>query len=177
MSKKQIALVDLELKEMSRKGAIKRTQPAQGEFLRNLFLVGEKDGGYRPVTSRRMLNQFIPFLHFKMEGLSQLKGGGRLDVQTGHEVCILQWPIGSKLEEVCKISVEGDSIRVYVLVFWTRPSTKSVYKFIENSNLSPEKNQHQSDNVFGRYVDFESNNTRNSHELRQSYTSCRSWAF
>ena len=41
MSKKQIALVDLELKEMlRRKGAIMRTQPAQGEFLSNLFFVG-----------------------------------------------------------------------------------------------------------------------------------------
>ena len=35
MNKKQIALVDLELKEMLKKGAIMRTQPAQGEFLGN----------------------------------------------------------------------------------------------------------------------------------------------
>ena len=72
MNKKQIALVDLELKEMSRKGAIKRTQSVQGEFLSNLFLVWKKDG-YRPVISLKMLSQFIPFLHFQMEGLSQLK--------------------------------------------------------------------------------------------------------
>ena len=37
-NKKQIALVDLELKDMLRKGAIKSTQPAQGKFLSNLFL-------------------------------------------------------------------------------------------------------------------------------------------
>ena len=73
MNKKQIALVDLELEEMLRKGAITRTQPAQREFLSNLFLVGEKEGGYRPVINLKMLNQFIPFLHFKMEGFSQLK--------------------------------------------------------------------------------------------------------
>ena len=42
MSIKQISLVDLKLKKIFRKGAIKRTQPAQGEFLSNLFLVGEK---------------------------------------------------------------------------------------------------------------------------------------
>ena len=42
MNKKQIALVDLELKEMLRKGEIMRAQPAQGEFLSNLFLVGKK---------------------------------------------------------------------------------------------------------------------------------------
>ena len=51
-------------------------------------------------------------------------------------------------------------------VFWTRPSSKCVYKVIENSNLSPEKDQYQSDNIFGRYVDFESHNTGSSHEPR-----------
>ena len=73
MNKKQIALVDLELKEMLRKGAIKRAQPPQREFLSNLFLVRKKDGDYRPVINLEMLNQFIPFLHFKMESFSQLK--------------------------------------------------------------------------------------------------------
>ena len=56
MNKKQIALVDLELKEMLRKGAIMRTQPTQGEFLSNLFLMGKKDEGYRPVINLKMLN-------------------------------------------------------------------------------------------------------------------------
>ena len=73
MNKKQIALVDLELKEMLKKRAIMRTQPNQGEFLSNLYLVGKKDGGYCTVINLKMLNQFIPFLHFKMEGLSPLK--------------------------------------------------------------------------------------------------------
>ena len=65
--------MDLELKNMLRKGAVKRTQPAQGEFFSNLFLMGTKDVGYRPVISLKMLNQLIPFLHFKLDGLSQLK--------------------------------------------------------------------------------------------------------
>ena len=73
MNKKQIALVDLELKYMLKKGVIKRTQPVLGEFLNNLFLVVTKDVGYCPVINVKMLNQLFPFLHFKMEGLSQLK--------------------------------------------------------------------------------------------------------
>ena len=94
-----------------------------------------------------------------------------MDVQPGPEACMLHCPIGSKLEEVCKVSVEGDSLIVHVLVFWTRPSTKGVYKAIENSNFSPQKNQHQSDHVFGRYVDFESHNTTSSHEFRRGHMS------
>ena len=92
-------------------------------------------------------------------------------MQTGPKGCILQYPIRSKLEEFRKVSVEGDSLRVHVPAFWTRPSTKGVYKAIENSDLSPEKDQYQSDNVFGRYVDFESHNTRSSYEPRHSHIS------
>ena len=54
-----------------------------------------------------------------------------MDVQTGPEGCILQCPIGSKLKEVRKTSVEGDSLRVHVPVFWTRPSTNGVYKLLK----------------------------------------------
>ena len=78
-----------------------------------------------------------------MEGFFSVKvhnTGGRLDVQP--EGCILQCPIRSKLEEVRKVSVEGNSLRVHVSVFWTRPSTKGVYKVIENCNLSPEEDQY-----------------------------------
>ena len=173
MNKKQIALVDLELKEMLRKGAIKRAQPAQGEFLSNLFLVRKKDGGYRPVINLKMLNHsFSPFQNGKLFSVKAHNTEGRLNVQTGFEGCILQCSIGLKLEEVCKASKEGDPLRVHVEpVFWIRSNTKGVYKVIENSNLSSEKDQCQSDNIFGQYVDFELHNTRNSHQPRHSHIS------
>ena len=43
MNKKQIALVDLELIEILRKEAIKRTHPIQRKFMNNIFLEGNKD--------------------------------------------------------------------------------------------------------------------------------------
>ena len=73
MNKKQIALVDLKFKEMLRKETTKITQPVKGEFLSNFFLVGKKDEGFFPAINPKMLNQFIPFHHFEMEFLSQLK--------------------------------------------------------------------------------------------------------
>ena len=73
-----------------------------------------------------------------------------------------------KLEEVHKVSVEGDSLRVHLPVFWTRPSTADVYKVIEDCNLSPEKNQHRINNIFGQYIGFD---TRSSHESRHGHLS------
>ena len=47
-------------------------------------------------------------------------------MQTGPKGCLLHCPIGLKLDEVRKVSVEGDSLRIHVPVFRTRPSTKGV---------------------------------------------------
>ena len=116
MNKKQIALVDLELKEMLKKGAIMRTQPAQGEFLSILFLMGKKDGGYRPVINLKMLNQLILFLHFKMEGLSQLKH----IIQEGDWMCKLD------LKDAY-FSVPLDrNLRKFVRIQWK----ETLYKFM-----------------------------------------------
>ena len=35
------------------------------------------------------------------------------------------------------------------------PAPRGINKVIENSNLTPQKNQHQSDNIFGPYADLQ----------------------
>ena len=42
------------------------------QFLSNIYVVKKKDGG-RPVINLKELNQYIPFLHSKMESLQSLK--------------------------------------------------------------------------------------------------------
>ena len=74
---------------------------------------------------------FSPFQNGRPFSVKALNTGGRSDVQTGPEGCILQCPIGSKLGEVRNVSVEGDFLRVHVLVVWTRPGTMGVYKVIQ----------------------------------------------
>ena len=79
-------------------------------------------------------------------------------MQTRPDVCILQCATRSKLEEVRKISVEEDSLRAQVSVFWTRPSTEGVTKLVKIISLP-------------RKINIESENARSSHELRQSHIS------
>ena len=73
MSKEQFSLVEQEVLEMLEKGAIQKSVPKQKQFPSNLFLVEKSDGGKRPVISLKNLNKFIPYEHFKMEGLLCLK--------------------------------------------------------------------------------------------------------
>ena len=58
---------------MLEKGAIRIVKELHGQFLSPLFLVEKKDAGYRPVVNLKKLNRNIPYVHFKMEGLSLLK--------------------------------------------------------------------------------------------------------
>ena len=57
------------------------------------------------------------------------------------------------------------------LWFGLGPAPWVFTKLFKNSSLSPEKNQHQSDHIYGRYVDFKLHYTRSSHESRHSQIS------
>ena len=57
--------INSDIKEMLRKGAIQQLKSEPGEFLSNLFLVKQKDGGHRPVINLKFLNSFIPCQLFK----------------------------------------------------------------------------------------------------------------
>ena len=73
MNTDQSTLVNQEIESMLQKGAIQKVPHVSGEFLSNLFLVYKSDGGKRPVINLKNLNSFIPYQHFKMEGLHLMK--------------------------------------------------------------------------------------------------------
>jgi hypothetical protein len=60
---------------MLEKAAIHIVHPHEKEqgFISALFLVPKKGGGQRPVVNLRPLNQYIPYEHFKMEGIHMLR--------------------------------------------------------------------------------------------------------
>ena len=73
MSMQESELINQEVEVMLRKGAVHLVHSKDSQFLSNLFLVPKKDGGNRPVINLKALNSFIPYSHFKMEGLHLLK--------------------------------------------------------------------------------------------------------
>ena len=174
MNKKQNCSCGFRIKEDVVERSSNDNSTCSRGYFEQLITCGEKIRRLSPCDKSKSVepvHSFSPFQNGRPFSVKAHNTGGRLDVQTGSEGCILQCPIRSKLEEVPKISVKGDSLRVHMPVFWTRPSTKSVYKVIESSNLSPEKDQYQSDDIFGRYVGFESHNTRSSHKQRHCHIS------
>ena len=63
----------LEVENLFKKGAMEQVCPQKDQFLSNIFIVKKKDGGNRPVINLKELNQYIPFLHSRMENLQSLK--------------------------------------------------------------------------------------------------------
>ena len=58
---------------MLRKGTIQQEKSESKEFLSTLFLVNKKDVSRRPVINLKFPNSFIPYQHFKMEGMHLIK--------------------------------------------------------------------------------------------------------
>ena len=78
-------LIDREVNEMLKNRVIRQASTVKGEFLSNLLLVKKKDEGQRPVINLKHLNAFIPYNHFKMAGLQNL----RYLLQDGDYMCKL----------------------------------------------------------------------------------------
>ena len=118
-----------------------------------------------------------PFQNGRPFPVKTLNVEGRLNVKTGPEGFIPKFTTGSKSEKVCKVFMEGNFLQVHVPVFWTNPSITGVYKTNVSFHLTYEKNQHQNDNTFERYLYSDSNNTRSSLELRHSHISSVEFGF
>ena len=73
MSKDQKILVNQEILDMLKKGAISECQPHSNQFVNTLLLVGKRDRGNQSEINFKKLNKLIPYQHLKMEDLHYLR--------------------------------------------------------------------------------------------------------
>ena len=137
-----------------------------------LIPCGKKDGVYHPVINLKMLNQFITFLHFKMEGLFQLNH----IIQGQDWMCKLNLkdeyfsvPLDQNSRKFVRFQWKETLYEFMCLCFGLGPALRVFTKLLKIP--ISEKDQYQSDNIFGRYIDFESHNTTGSHEPRLRHIS------
>ena len=71
LNHEQSNLVREEVKEMWLKGAIQKVTQCRNQYIINVFLISKKDGENHSVRNLKYLNNFIPYQHFKMEGLKK----------------------------------------------------------------------------------------------------------
>ena len=139
-NKDQKELIDLEVKEMLQKGAISKVSHQEGEFLSQIFLVGKKDGGNRPV------------IKLKTSTNLGLITEGRLHVQNRLKRYIFQCAAKQGVPEISKISMGRKLVRVPLSLLCTKPSTKSFYQVIKGSNVSAKAFDDSCNNIPARSI-------------------------
>lgn len=72
-SRTETETIGQEISTLLKKGAIEKTHHVAGQVISSLFLREKKDGSLRPILNLKGLNEFIPYEHFKMEGLKDVK--------------------------------------------------------------------------------------------------------
>ena len=153
-------LVDQNIQEMLRKEAIQTVQASLDQFLCSIFIAPKKDKGHPPVKNLKKLKKHISNEHFKKKGLLLLKE----DLQKGHHMCqiglkyVFFSALASGISKICKGSMEGSVVPVSMSMLWSGPSTKDIYKTVEDSSRSFEEADGRTDNISQRYFNYGSLN-------------------
>jgi len=65
--------MEIAIKDLLAKGAVREVRPQDDQFTSTLFLAQNENGDYRPITNLRALNRFLGKESFKMEELQGVK--------------------------------------------------------------------------------------------------------
>ena len=138
LSEEDHSLVTLENQEMLQKGAIHMVPPSQATpgYLSCLFLVPKKGGVQRLVVNLKPLNQFLPYEHFKMEGIHIVKylfKKRRFHGQDRSQRCIFNSPPLSGTSKVCEVQLGGHPLQVCLPSLWSVHCPSSIYQNHETS--------------------------------------------
>ena len=66
------SIIDEEVPKPIWKNVILTTNIQEGDFFSNLFIRSKKDGSYRTILNKKMLNRECEISHFKMESIKQV---------------------------------------------------------------------------------------------------------
>ena len=117
-----------------KKGAIRKVQLSNREFVSNLFFVNKKDGDQTPVINLKQLNTYIPYCHFRMEGLQNLK----YMLQKGDYMCKLDlqdayfsFPLEKNSRQFVRFRWSGNSYEFLCLCFGLGPAARIFTKLLK----------------------------------------------
>ena len=62
-------LVDCEISKLLKKKVIIPSEPEKYEFVSPIFIVYKSDGGIRLILNLKELNNYVEYIHFKMDNI------------------------------------------------------------------------------------------------------------
>ena len=156
-NKDQKERIDVEVKEMLEKEAIFKVSHQEGELLSEIFLVGKKDGGNRPMINLKNLNKFVPYQHFKMEGshclkclLQNLDYMWKIDLNYAYSSVSLS----KESRKWVRFQWEGSWHEFLCLYFGLGPTQRAFYQVIKGSNVNAKAIHDSGNNIPGWHINF-----------------------
>ena len=134
MSTGEKQIINLEIEELINKGAIRKTHPIQGQFISSLFLREKKDGSQRPILNLKNLNKYIPYIHFKMENLKNVKNIIKVNdwmVKLDLKDAYFTLPLSQKSWKYVRFLWEEDIYQFLCLCFGLGPAPRLFTKLMK----------------------------------------------
>ena len=163
MNQEEVLLVDQDqdVQKIPRKGAIQKMQASLGQFLSSVFAAPKKR--YRTsscVKFKEIKERYIKWPLQKGSSVSFEAGSAKRasHVQNWSRGYLFFSALASEISKICKGSTERSVVPVSMSMLWSGPSTKVIYKTVEDSSRSFEEADGRTDNISQQYFDYGSLN-------------------
>ena len=169
MSLEEEKLVDTEVQELLRKGAITLARVSEDQFVGNIFLRPKKEGRFRPIINLikiEPIHSIFAFQNGRPKTIKRSSKAKRSNGKNRSQRCLLHHSPASRNTEVCKVSMERESIPIPMSLFWSGTCSQDLHQTFKNSYISSTENKHTIDNLPRRYSNYGEESGGNLNESR-----------
>ena len=162
----------LEVKEILKKGAIRKVQLSQAEFVSKQLISCQKEE-WGPKTSYKFeanecIYPILPLQNGRFEKSEIHVAKRRVHVQTRLKRCIFFSSLGKKFKAICSLLLVRKLVQVPLSLLWFGTSTSNIHKTVKSTSNNLMQDKHQNNNLLRRHAIDWSLLRRGTHEPRYS---------
>ena len=120
-----------------------------------MFIVPNESDGFRPVINLKKLNSCVEYKDFKMDCLfllNELPEKYNFLCKLDQTACLFFGTSLQGLSKICKVSIGGEVLPIYLSVLWPLLSPKDLYKAYESPNINFQEVEHSDNSPPGRHI-------------------------